>query len=308
MAVGIGAAGIVGIAVEAVAGTYEVPDFYLPVRGESINFTNEVQYTRPIMGVADAVHAIEGPQSVEGDLDFEVLPDAIVYLMRAARATEVKAGAGPYTYTYTPTAAAVPTATASLTIVRNGVVFGYAGCAVGGMEFTVDSGVFVCTASVVGRSEATQSAPTPSWPTMEPAGADTYTITLVAAALTSVDNFTWSFDDSAEAVYRLGVAQAAAFVKYGERSVEASLDMDFEDKTEFANFKAVTAQRLQFDVDWDANNYVHLDTKLATMSTNEINLSSQGDLVRGSISYTGKYDFATSKAYELVVSSDTDIT
>lgn len=308
MTVGIGAAGIVGVAVEAVAGTYQAPVFYLPVRGESINFSNEVQYTRPIMGVADAVHAIEGAQSVEGDLDFEVLPDAIVYLMRGARATEVKAGVGPFSYTYTPTAAATPANTLSVTVVRNDVVFGYFGCAVAGMEFSVDSGVFTCSASILGRGEDTQTAPTPAWPTMEPAGADTYTITLAAAALTSVDNFSWSFDDSAEAVYRLGVAQAAAFVKYGERSVEASLDMDFEDKTEFANFKAVTAQRLQFDVDWDANNYVHLDTKLATMSTNEINLSSQGDLVRGSISYTGKYDFATSKAYELVVSSDTDIT
>lgn len=307
MTVGIGAAGIVGMAVETVSGTYEAPTFYLPVRSESLNFLNEVQYTRPIMGVADAVHAIEGAQRVEGDLDFEVLPDAIVYLMRGGRVTEVKTGAGPYTYTYTPTAVAEPPNTISLTVVRNGIVFGYFGCALAGMEFTVDSGVFVCTASVLGRGEDTESAPTPTWPTMEPAGADAYTISLAGTPLTRTDNFSWSFDDSAEAVYRLGVAQQAAYVKYGERTVEASLDMDFETKTEFTNFKAVTAQRLQFDVDWDAGNYVHLDTKLATMSTNEINLTGQGELVRASISYMGKYDFVSSKAYELVVGSDTNI-
>lgn len=307
MAVAIGASGIVGIAREVTPGTYLAPEFYLPVRSESINFVNEVQYTRPIMQVADQVHAVEGPQRVEGDLEMEIFPDALVYLMAGTRNTLVKAGAGPYTYTYTPNAAATPTNTLSLTVVRNGVVFGYVGCVIGSMDFTVDNGLFVGSFNILGTAEASQSAPTPSWPTMEPAGADAYTISIAATPVTNTDNFSWSVDDSAEAVYRLGNAQAAAFVKFGERTQEASLDMDFENATEYTNFKAVTAQRLQFDVDWDANNYIHLDTKLATMSTFETGLSGQGDLVRASISYMAKYDFATSKAYEIVISSANSI-
>ena len=102
MAVGIGAAGIVGFAHEAVVGTYLAPTQFLPVRSESIQFMNEVQYTRPIMRVADNVHAVEGPQKVEGDVEFEVIEDLLTFLLYAARMDVVKAGADPYTYTFTP--------------------------------------------------------------------------------------------------------------------------------------------------------------------------------------------------------------
>jgi hypothetical protein len=308
MAVAIGASGIVGVAAEVTPGTYVAPAFYIPVRSESLNFINEVQFTRPIMGVADQVHAVKGPQRVEGDIEYEVLPDALVYLLKGSRTTLVKTGAGPYTYTYTPTAAATPTTTLSLTVVRNGVSFGYVGCVLGSLEFTVDNGVFVCTSSILGRSEAPQSVPTPTWPTQAPAGADSYTITVGGSPVTNADNFSWSCDESASAEYRLGVAQAAAFVKFGERNLEASLEMDFENTTEYTKFKNVTAQALVFQVDWDANHQVKMDTKLATMSTYELGLSGQGDLVRASISYGGKYDFVSSKSFELVVKSNTNIT
>lgn len=308
MAVAIGASGIVGIARESVSGTYLAPEFYLPVRNESINFVNEVQYTRPIMQVADQVHAVEGPQRVEGDLEMELFPDALVYLMAGTRMDLTKAGAGPYTYTYKPNANATPASTLSFTVVRNGVVFGYVGCVIGSMEFTVDNGLFVGSFNVLGIGEAPQSAPTPTWPTQEPAGADAYDIRIAAASFTNTDNFSMSIDDSAEAVYRLGNAQQAAFVKFGERTVEATLDMDFEDATEYTNFKNVTAQRLEFDVDWDANNYIHFDTPLATMATFETGLDGQGDLVRASISYMAKYDFSTTQSFDIEISSDTNIT
>lgn len=309
MPVGIGAAGVVGLAHETTPGTYAAPTQFLPVRSESLAFINEVQYTRPIMGVADNVHAVAGPQRVEGDLEFEVIEDLLAFLLYGARMTVAKSGVAPdFVYTFTPANTAEhANKTLSITVERNGQVFGYVGCVVGGLELTVDNGVLVCTASILGRGESNQASPTPSWPTTTPYGADLYTLTVGGVNITKADNFTWTLDDGAEAVYRLGNAQQAAYVKFGERSITASLDMDFEDLTEYNKFKAVTAQRLQFNADKSASRYVRLDTKLATMSSFEVPLSGQGDLVRASIQYEGKYDFATSMAYQIAIGSSIDI-
>ena len=308
MAVGIGAAGVVGIAHEVTPGTYVAPAQYIPVRNESIQFINEVQYTRPIMGVPDNVHAVTGPQRVEGDFEFEVIEDLLAYLLYGARMTVAKTGVGPYVYTFSPSSAAeAPNKTLSITVVRNGAVFGYVGCAFPSLELTVDNGLLVATMGVLGRGEASQAAPSPTFPQTQPFNADAYTLTVGGVPITKADNFTWSLDDSGEAVYRLGNAQQAAYVKFGERSVQASVEIDFEDRTQYDLYKATTAQRLQLEADKDATHYVHLDTKLATMSTYEVMLSGQGDLVRGSIEYEGKHDFTSGKIYEIVIGAELNI-
>lgn len=310
MGVGIGGAGSFGIAHEAVVGTYLPPTEFLPIRSESLNLVNEIQYTRPIMGVVDPVHAVPGPQKVEGDVEFEVLASELAFMLYGARLTVLKSGSGDFKYVFTPSnAAEAPLKTLSLTIVRNDIVFGYAGCVVGGFEFSVDSGVFICTMNIIGESESTESAPTEVFPTDAPYGADDYTIEIpTASAVTDIDSFTWSVDDSAEAVYRLGSAQQAAFVKFGERTVTLSVERDFENKTDYDAFKALTEQEIRILVSKSGTDQVEIFTRAAIKSSYEVNLSSQGDLLRGSIEYMGKYDFGETESYEITVDAQIDIT
>ncbi len=311
MVVGIGGAGSFGIGLEAVAGTYVAPTEFLPIRSESLNFIDEVQYTRPIMGVVDPVHAVPGPQKVEGDVEFEVLAAELAFLMHGMRVTVVKSGAGPdFKYVFTPSAAAeAPLKTLSLTIVRNNIVFGYAGCVVGGLELTVDNGVFVGTCNIVGESEGTESAPTEVFPTNVPYGADDYTIEIpTTTAVTDIDTFTWGVDDSAEAVFRLGNASQAAFVKFGERTVTLSVERDFESKADYDAFKALTAQEIRILVSKSATDQVEIFTREAIKSSYEVNLSSQGDLLRGAIEYMGKYDLASTESYLITIDAAIDIT
>ncbi len=310
MVVGIGGAGSFGIGLEAVAGTYVVPTQFLPIRSESLNFINEVQYTRPIMQAVDPIHAVPGPQKVEGDVEFEVLASELAFLMHGMRVTVVKSGVGPFNYIFTPSnAAEAPLKTLSLTVVRNNIVFGYAGCVIGGLEFTVDSGVFVGTVNILGESEGTEAAPTEVFPTDVPYGADDYTIEIPSAsAVTDVDSFTWGVDDSAEAVYRLGNAQQAAFVKFGERTVTLSVERDFESKADYDAFKALTAQEIRLLISKGAGDQVEIFTRAAIKSSYEVNLSSQGDLLRGAIEYMGKYSFSDTESYQITIDAALDIT
>lgn len=302
MPVGIGAAGIVGVAREAVKGTYLAPLFYIPVRSESLNFMQDVVYTRPIRGVPDPIHAVKGNGHVEGDIEFEVTADALSYMLYAARMTTLKTGVGPYNYAYTPSAAAeAPEDTLSISVDRNGETFGYVGCVVTSVEFSIDSGVFVCTMGIIGEDEATQTTPTPTWPVTAPYGADAYTITIGGSGATDVDDFSWKLDDSGEAVFRLG-SLAAAYVKFGERSVEADMTRDFLTRAEYDLYKATTEQALILVATSGADD-ITITTHAMIQSSNEVNLEGQGDLIAASINYVGKYDETATEVYDIVINS-----
>jgi len=185
MAAGIGAAGILGIAREATAGTYVAPAKFIPIRSESLKFAQETVFTRPIRGVADIVHAVAGNATVEGDIEFEVTHDNLPWFLYAMRGDVVVTGAAPpYVYTFTPSSIgqkSVTKTTLSISIARNGVVFGYTQCVVGKMELTVDNGILVATMSILAKDEGSQGALTATWPTNPPFGAGQYTIEIPTA-------------------------------------------------------------------------------------------------------------------------------
>lgn len=313
MAAGIGAAGIVGIAREATPGTYVAPEYYIPIRSESLAFDQETIFTRPIRGVADPVWAVAGNVAVGGDIEFEVLPDALVYLLYGARVSINKTGAGPYVYTFTPTHVGQKSganSTLSVTVVRNGIVFGYTQCVVGQLELTVDNGLFVATVTVLGKDEAVQSAPTPTWPTDSPIGAGSYVVEIpTASQVYDTDSFTFTVNDNPEHAYRLrDNGRGAQFTKFGEREVTLSVERDFDNRTDYDAYKALTAQEITVKASQDVDNYVQFVLNAGIKDTYEIGLDGQGDLVRASIDYMAVYDDGDSQAYEIVISSDTNIT
>lgn len=318
MAAGIGAAGILGLAKESVAGTYVTPAKFIPIRSESLAFAQETIFTRPIRGVADIVHAVPGNATVEGDIEFEVTHDNLPWFLYAMRGVVVESGlAPPYVYTMTPSAAGQKPASAgetlSITVVRNEEVFGYVNCVVGKLEITVDDGILVATVSILASDESSESDPTATWPTDPPYGAGQYVIEIpTATQVYDVDGFTFSVDDSAEHAYRLrDDGRGAMFTKFGERSSEITVERDFENRTDYDAFKALTAQAVHFraeDPD-EAGNYVDIVMDAAIKDTYEIGLDGQGDLVRASITYQGIYDDTNSRAFVLECgSADEDAT
>ncbi len=317
MTAGIGAAGILGVAREAAAGTWLTPAKFIPIRSESLAFAQDTVFTRPIREVADIVHAVPGNATVEGDIEFEVTHDNLPWFLFAMRGDVVVSGLQPpYVYTFTPNAIGQKSATLttlSITVVRNGIVFGYVNCVVGKLEITVDSGILVATVSILSSDETVQSVPTASWPTDAPFGAGQYVIEIpTATQVYDVDSFTFSVDDSAEHAYRLrDDGRGAMFTKFGERTTEISVERDFEDRTDYDAFKALTAQAVHFRAEDPAvaDNYVDIIMDAAIKDTYAVGLDGQGDLVRASITYQGIYDDTNSRAFVLECgSADEDVT
>jgi hypothetical protein len=298
---GIGASGIVGVAIEAVVGTYLAPTKFIPIMSESLTRPQATTYRRPIRNTSGLVGALPGNSHVEGDVQFEVTSDTIIYFLRAMRCTMAKTGTGPYTYVFTPSSAAVAGKTLSITVVRNGIVFGYVGCVVGQLTLEVTDGELMATASVVGLDEAEQTLPTPTWPTTVPYGAGTYSLQIpTASQIFDTDTFSFQVNDNADAQYRIDTTTAANYILFGESEGTLTVARDFLDRTEYDAFKALTSKSITLLASNGASDRVTILAPVAIVDTYEVGLSAQGDEVRASIAYQLAID-GTGKHYSITV-------
>jgi hypothetical protein len=311
MAVGIGAAGFVGIALEATPGTYVAPEKYFPIRSESLSWTQNTLMRRVIRGTVDPIGAIQGNGNVEGNLDMELLDDVLPYLLLVARGDLEKTGTAPnFVYNFVANHAATPAQTASITVVRNGEVFGYVGCVVASMQIGTDDGVATMTVGILGTNEESEALPVPTYnPADQPFGSGEWVIEIpTTVQVFDTDNLTLSIEDNGEVQHRLKNTLGAQFISYGERSVQASVDRDFESRAEYDAFKTVTSSGLAVKVTKDANRGIDFIIPATIKESYDLSLSGPGDLIRASISYQGIHDATTGASYEIEVRTQEDVT
>jgi len=306
----IGASGVLGIALETVSGTYVAPTKFVPFESESLKYTQNTAWRRPIRNTAGIVGAAPGNASVEGELGLEALVDVVAIMMYASRCSVNKTGSAPYTYTFIPSPVAVPTKTMSITIRRNNEVFGYTGCVISSFTFSVDdSGVMKFNVNIVGNNEASAAAlSTITWPTTSPFGIGQYSIQIpTATQVFDTDKYEFSSEDNAEPQYRLKTTTGAQFVAFGESNATIKVERDFETRADYDTFKALTSQSVTFVASKGANESITILMPAAIKDSYEVNLGGQGDLVRASVGYTGVID-DTGKHYQITVVTNENVT
>lgn len=289
-------------------GVYVAPTKFIPFLSESLTSTNATIWRRPIRQSADIIGAVAGNFNIEGDISIEGMEDCMVYFLYSSRMSIVKTGSTNFTYTCTPTANAIPNGTMSITVVRNGIVFGFTGCVVASQTFTVEDGILQHNMSILGRDEAVQSVPVPTWPTTVPFGAGQYSIEIpTGAPVRDTDTFEFTIDDGAEVQFRLkSTGRGAEFIKYGERALTMTMERDFDTRTDYDAFKTVTSQDITLTASKGANNSVSFNAPVAIKDTYEVANSGQGDLIRASIAYNGVIDGA-GKSYQIVLKSQESV-
>ncbi len=301
---GLGGGGSVGVAFETTMGTWVTPAVYIPVLNESLSYTEDKYLSEQIR--QQSIHSEAKPSyyHVEGDLELEVDPTNILYLLYAGRHTVSKTGAGPYVYKFTPNSAGVGKTAAgattqktlSITVVRNEEVFGYSGCVLAGFEITVgtDDGILRCTANIMGLSEAEVANPTEAWTAPDLLGADSHRIYLDAAGTApafagAVDvnhnGFTFGVNFNATPQNRVRADRSASYIAYGITEGTVSSEIDFLNRDDYDFFKATNKRAVRMEslnggatlalatsgVRLQANNYF--------FNTYEIPLEGMGDLI-----------------------------
>lgn len=313
MAPGIGASGIMGIALETTSGTYVAPTKFVPFDSESLNYQQDTVWRRPIRNTPGIVGAIDGNAHVAGDISMDALADVLPYFLLASRTSCVKTGTtAPYTYTFVPIPGAIPSKTMSITIVKNGVTFAYTGVVVNTFQLTTDNGILKFNVGLLGRDESSKTVPTPTWPTTEPFGAGSYEIlvgggTPATDQVFDTDTFDFSVDNGGEAQFRLkNTGRGAQFIKFGEMAATLSMERDFESRTEYDTFKTLTQNEVHLNCVNGADE-INVNLTTAIAETYEVTLGGQGDLVRASVSYQCVID-AAGLIYQVEVVTSENIT
>lgn len=307
-AVGAPAGAFPTVNTAAVPNTYVAPTKFFPIKSENLTRPQDSVWRRPIRQSADIIGAVQGNVHVEGDIVMEALEDVVIWWLYASRTTIVKAGSPNFTYTITPNPNAVPIRTMSITVVRNGIVFGYVGCVTSNFKFSIDNGLLMFTVHVIGSDEAVQSLPVPTYSATVPFGAGQYNIQIpTATQVFDADTFEWTCDDNADPQYRLrDTGRGAQFIKYGERQMGLTIERDFFDRTDYDNFKALTSQTITIQASKGSNNSIVLLTAVAFKDTYELGLSGQGDLIRAQIAYQLAID-GSGNSYQITLKTQENV-
>lgn len=340
MPAGLGASGYLALTFETSPGTYLPPTtagtIFVPILNEALEYNEDKYYSEAIRQQTVDNEAKNSYYHVEGPVEWEVDTKFLPYFLYIARMTPAKSGAGPYVYTFTPASTgSAPLAgdtvtgatnrrTASISVIRNGIGFGYAGCVVGGYSFTIDNGVLKMNMSVFGLSETTPGGlGSPTWQTPALLGADTHQVYVAAAGTaptwgansTDFNGFTANVNDNPAAQNRIRADRQASYVSYGKTEVTVDTELDFVSKTEYDNFKAVTKRAIKLESVQGAptttyatatDNAVQFIMFNSVYDTYTVGLGAMADLVMAGTSMRG-LAIAGGSAYSVGVKSSASI-
>lgn len=343
MPAGLSGAGWLAIAHEATMGTYvETTDpgtVWVPILSEDLKYTEQKYYSEQIRQEAIESEVARSYYHVEGSVRMEADPQFLPLFLHCSRHKIERTPDGDaFEYVYTPEKFGSAFSgdiedgdpqTASITIVRNEQGFGYAGCVVGSMEFTIDNGVLVVTFNVIGLSEQEPSDldDTPVWVQSVILGADSHDI-YVADAATSEDpdptftdpivdfnGITININYNGEAQNRIQSTRAAAYISYGKTEVSYTTELDFIDRDEYDNFVNADTRALRLEskrlddgmTTFDDVDYgVRIDINRTNYETYDVNLAGMADLLMANV--TGRaLGVAGADAFTITVRSTTDV-
>lgn len=333
MAAGLGAGGAVGIALETAAapGTWVTPALWVPVTDETFTYNEDRYFSEAIRQQTISQAAKQGFYHIEGGLNMEVDTRSLPYFLHASRLGVTKTGAGtPWTYKYQPTSGAViPTTnrTLSVTILRNGVWFGYSGCVVGSFELTVDAGVLKLNiTSLLGLADipsATIGTPTPTFTSPQLLGAAAHSIALGDNALatpaagvtamtgatvsTKFNGFTFTDNENAEAQNRITPTRAATYISFGITEAQVATQLDFDDKTDYNHFLATDSKRMQFISSNSANDKVVINIYNSVFDEYPVSLGNWGDIIMADTVLRVLSSGGANPGFDINVVSTTDL-
>lgn len=327
MPAGLSGAGWMGFAFETVKGTFVPAVQFIPILSESFRYTEERYFSPQIRQQVMTSDVAQGYYHIEGDIELEADVNYLPYLLFCSRHTPSLATG---VYSFVPsTAGSTSTAatgmvqrTASITIVRNGVGFGYTGCTLGSLGFFVDTGVLKFRATLFGEQDvAVPAPPTPTWLAPSLFGAAAHSVYVDAAGTTptfttpdvNFNGFEFTANHNPSAENRLVPNRGAGYIAFHETEISVTTELDFLNKTEYDNFVATTqkAFRLQSIKGGatfaTATEGVQVDINRGVYETYDVGLSGLADLIMAGVTIRG-IGIAGGDAYKIRVKSPVTIT
>lgn len=326
---GLSGKGFLGFAFEAVKGTYVPPTIYIPILSESFRYMEDRYFSPQIREETMFQDVKQGYYHIEGEIEMEADARFLPHLLHCAPHTIVKGGAGPFTYDFTPSGAGSTSTgagnvqkTASITIVRNEVAFGYAGCTLGSCRFFIDEGILKFSTNMFGESDAGAVAlPTASWSAPSLFGADASAVfSDVAGAAPAFatqelgfEGYTWEANFNPTAENRIVRTRSANYIAFHQTEITLDTSLDFAERSDYDDFVATTQRAFRLEslnggaTYAAATDAVRVDTHRLVFETYDLGLSGLADIIKAGVTGQG-IGIAGGDAYKISVKSPTDIT
>jgi Phage tail tube protein len=247
-----GALAHVGIGKETTWGTPVAANEYIKFVSEGITEEIEQIVLESLSGVVDEAPSFEGMHNISGDLTFDVYPNVVGHLLRAAfgdpSTTQPDASGNPtvYQHEFIPTQAnfsnvcALPPYT--LEIHRDlEQAFQYAGAVVNDLTFSfgTDTKVMQGTAAIIAKKLALIAKTIPSFETTNPFLWNQATITIAGAENKDIQTLQFGVNNNLEGRATLdGTKEISRILRNGKRSFPVSFTFDLKDLTEFNRFRS----------------------------------------------------------------------
>jgi hypothetical protein len=312
----IGNLGHFGFLKESVFGTPVVPTKFLPLKSEGLVVDKGIITNVGMMGNRHEDHvALEGPQSIGGDISFPLYPTELPHFLIAAMGAPVTASleagaAGSHVFLSGKNAAQ---SSLTVEIDRETRADRYAGCKVNTLEFEVsgdqDSPI-VATAGLIAQSVASASPATPSYPTQVPFifwHASTITIggsdvkaRMLAAKIRLENNL--------EERRALNGQKYPAAVDEGSVKVTGSFTMYFDSAAEYADYLANTTRAVILEfigavIAGTTSYTLKFNLPKCVFTAAPVNLEAEGQVLLP-IEFTADHDSTVGGALEVTVKNN----
>lgn len=313
--VDVAGGGHVKVALEPTLGTYAAVTKTVPIEAETLQETRTDPWRSPILGRAVVSGKVGGRSGVQGTITMEAIPEAMVYFLAASRWGNniTKTGASaPFTYEATDDAAVHVKGTLrslSIGVDRAGVGFAYLGCQVVQQRIFFEEGIPKIEYTIMGLDQTEDYTPSaPTAPTEVPFNAEETSVTIAASGRTDLDSLEITLNDNGEIRYNLSGQEAADYVRFGEFMGDASFEVDFESKADYALWVARTAQELIMTANKSAAQQFIAELHGGIYDTFEVGLANLGDQVRASAGLRAVYASGDTAAAKLTIVTNEDVT
>lgn len=317
MPIQIGGHGYVGLGIETAVGTYAIPTKFIPIRSESLVLVEDKIYRTNVRGLADRSGAVQGPTHVEGDITFEVTSDFLIYMFYGGRFGITKTGAmAPFTYTIVPTHITKPSTgigpsvnkTYSIYVLRADNPRGYLGCSISQLAFSLDNGMLMCTAGIMGIDEQTETSTASSFSgggVPFPLSVNTLEVP-TASPRADADSWTLTINDNLSPAFRLSGQRKPSYLVWGEREISGGFEVDYDALTDYNAFIAQTQQTLHWkSINNAASDSIDITANTQVFDSFQVNLGSIGDLQRAAVAYHAFY--GSTDALTIVIKTNESI-
>lgn len=257
----MGAKGHIGLGKETEWGTAVASSIYLPFTGESIIQDKEAVQSSAIKGIVDKPKSYFGERNIGGDINVEVHPGSIGYLLRSVFGDPVTTqpddvGApNTYQHVFKPRQddfhASCPLAPYTVEVHRDqsaSKAFQYKGGVVNslGFDFGISDKILKAVAGIIAKEEGEIAKTTASFETTDPFVWSDAVISIGGAQNNDLEKFSTKVNNYLKGKFSLNNTKLIGkLYRDAFRDFELGMEIDFVDRTEYDKFVAETEQVFQ---------------------------------------------------------------